>query len=68
MSVMPSTPSTVDLFNDLIISKISKISTGKGNIEFVNSGLLVENEALFNFLFMSFLILEINSFVGSASN
>ena len=68
MLLMPSTPSAIELFNDLIISKISVNPTGKRNMDLVSSGILVDNETFQNFLFMSFPTLEKYSFVFSASN
>ena len=68
MLLIPSTPSSVELFNDLIISKISVISTGKSKLKFVNSVKLVENETFSIFLFISFPMLEKYSFACSASN
>ena len=68
MLLMPSTPSAVELFNDLIISKISEFPTGKRNRELVNSGKAVENEIFFYFLFISFPMLEKYSYVCFASN
>ena len=65
MLMMPSTPSAFELFKDLIDLKISKVSTGKKNIELFNSGKLADNETFSIFLFIIFPLLEKYSFVCS---